>query len=84
MPFRSPGHVSQDDLTHHSETVPSDPQKNAPSRQAETSVGGVARPLSQAASRRKVDKQSAEYIVKSGIAGGLAGCAVRMIRDTTS
>lgn len=26
--------------------------------------------------RRVVDKQSYEYIVKSGIAGGLAGCAV--------
>lgn len=27
--------------------------------------------------KHKVDKQSTEYIVKSGIAGGLAGCAVR-------
>jgi hypothetical protein len=26
---------------------------------------------------RKVDKQSAEYLIKSGLAGGLAGCAVR-------
>jgi solute carrier family 25 protein 16 len=25
----------------------------------------------------KLDKQSVEYVVKSGIAGGLAGCAVR-------
>lgn len=25
---------------------------------------------------RKVDKQSLEYVVKSGIAGGIAGCAV--------
>lgn len=25
----------------------------------------------------KMDKQSAEYLVKSGLAGGLAGCAVR-------
>lgn len=27
--------------------------------------------------KRTVDKQSTEYMVKSGIAGGLAGCAVR-------
>ena len=27
-------------------------------------------------SRRQVNKQSTEYIIKSGIAGGLAGCAV--------
>lgn len=26
--------------------------------------------------RRIVDKQSTEYMIKSGIAGGLAGCAV--------
>lgn len=26
----------------------------------------------------KVDKQSTEYIIKTGIAGGLAGCAVRL------
>jgi solute carrier family 25 protein 16 len=26
---------------------------------------------------RKVDKQSPEYLLKSGLAGGLAGCAVR-------
>jgi hypothetical protein len=26
--------------------------------------------------KRKLKKQSAEYIIKSGIAGGLAGCAV--------
>jgi hypothetical protein len=26
---------------------------------------------------RKVDKKSSEYLVKSGIAGGIAGCAVR-------
>lgn len=28
--------------------------------------------------RRTVDKQSTEYMIKSGIAGGLAGCAVRV------
>jgi len=28
--------------------------------------------------KHKVDKQSTEYIVKSGLAGGLAGCAVRI------
>lgn len=28
--------------------------------------------------RRVVDKQSTEYIIKSGIAGGLAGCAVSL------
>ncbi|KAF2869896.1 ADP,ATP carrier protein [Massariosphaeria phaeospora] len=27
--------------------------------------------------RRKVDKQSAEYLLKSGLAGGLAGCAAK-------
>lgn len=27
--------------------------------------------------RRKLDKQSWEYVTKTGIAGGLAGCAVR-------
>jgi hypothetical protein len=26
---------------------------------------------------RKVDKRSPEYLLKSGLAGGLAGCAVR-------
>ena len=26
--------------------------------------------------RRKVDKRSTEYVIKSGLAGGLAGCAV--------
>jgi hypothetical protein len=26
--------------------------------------------------RRQVNKQSTEYIIKTGIAGGLAGCAV--------
>lgn len=29
--------------------------------------------------REKVDKQSLEYILKSGLAGGLAGCAVCVI-----
>jgi len=27
--------------------------------------------------QKKVDKQSMEYILKTGLAGGLAGCAVR-------
>lgn len=26
--------------------------------------------------RKKLDKQSVEYVLKSGLAGGLAGCAV--------
>jgi solute carrier family 25 (mitochondrial carrier protein), member 16 len=26
--------------------------------------------------KRQMDKQSWEYIIKSGVAGGLAGCAV--------
>ncbi|KAF2668087.1 ADP,ATP carrier protein [Microthyrium microscopicum] len=29
--------------------------------------------------RRKLDKQSGEYIIKSGIAGGIAGCAAKTI-----
>jgi len=28
--------------------------------------------------KKKIDRQSWNYIVKSGIAGGLAGCAVRI------
>jgi len=27
-------------------------------------------------SKKKLDKQSVEYVLKSGLAGGLAGCAV--------
>jgi hypothetical protein len=30
-----------------------------------------------AAPPHKVDRKSGEYLVKSGIAGGIAGCAVR-------
>jgi hypothetical protein len=36
-------------------------------------MAGVGRTPSQ-----KVDKQSAEYLIKSGVAGGLAGCAVML------
>lgn len=31
--------------------------------------------------RAKIDKQSTEYIIKSGIAGGLAGCAASAHND---
>lgn len=39
----------------------------------------AVRPTDDAAvvSRKKVDKQSWDYIWRSGTAGGLAGCAVR-------
>ena len=33
---------------------------------------------------RKLDKQSPEYLLKSGLAGGLAGCAVRAISSLAS
>jgi hypothetical protein len=36
-------------------------------------------PKKRAAPKQKVDKRSWEYIVKSGVAGGLAGCAVRFL-----
>ena len=32
---------------------------------------------SRAGIRKQVDKQSLDYILRSGLAGGLAGCAVR-------
>lgn len=47
---------------------PTDDQVKLPSKEAER----MPRPRS-----KKVDRQSPEYLVKSGVAGGLAGCAVR-------
>ena len=41
-----------------------------------TSEGSAIAPQT-AGSQRKVDKQSLDYILRSGLAGGLAGCAVR-------
>jgi len=44
-----------------------DPIKSGTEKMASTGQGPA----------RKVDKQSPEYLLKSGLAGGLAGCAVR-------
>lgn len=33
-------------------------------------------------SEKRVDKKSLDYLIRSGVAGGLSGCAVSMIRPT--
>ena len=54
------------------------PTNNVPTPTVTTREGSSlpGDPLTEP-TKRKVDKQSLEYVVKTGIAGGLAGCAVR-------
>lgn len=78
MPFRSPGHVDQEDLAHGANSgqgtqsaARAELRRRQPSicpTDDDADLGRVT----------KLDKQSTEYIWKSGLAGGLAGCAVSM------
>lgn len=75
MPFSSASNVSRDDI------APAGPMASKIHRQepavCPTDDDQVAPRRNSQEPSRKLAKQSPEYMWKSGVAGGLAGCAVR-------
>jgi hypothetical protein len=55
------------------------PQSKLTGRIFDTSDASLGSPVSDRQQKKPLDKKSLDYIMKSGVAGGLAGCAVGAI-----
>ena len=81
MPFQSPGRAPQEDTTHRSEAVPPWDSRKCVLEQRRSSITSPIENDNTLSTRSappstKIKKQSPEYVLKSGLAGGFAGCAV--------
>lgn len=66
--------------TNHHQSAPM--SETAPARPG--SIGAMPLVSSTPDNKRKIEKQSLEYAIRSGVAGGLAGCAVSVRRRIPS
>ncbi|KAB8342725.1 hypothetical protein FH972_022325 [Carpinus fangiana] len=77
MSFSAPSNVSREDLAH---TTPMTTSRQRPEAViCPTDDDAVVPRRNSAESRHALDKRSPEYIWKSGLAGGLAGCAAKTV-----
>lgn len=75
MPFHSPGQPTIASDAHRPASQGTLSREQAPTQTALRSTDQDVL-LPRRSSKTAVDKRSYEYLIKSGVAGGFAGCAV--------
>lgn len=74
---RSPGPVPGDE--NRTAVMATPVQHSASEHVSPRTAGGDGRGEMKQRKRKQLDKRSVDYVLRSGLAGGLAGCAVRQL-----